>query len=80
MNDESTPSLPRANDALILYILLFTTNEFRFVFCCKITPSKCNFFARWFLYIFFSVFSIHSILVSLNSSIHSFKSSCKGTK
>ena len=47
-------------------------NDFFSFFCtesayfgCKITPSMCNLFARWFFYLF-SVFSILSILVSLN--------------
>lgn len=39
------------------------TNDFFSFFCtesvyfgCKITPSKCNLFARWFFYLIFSVF------------------------
>ena len=33
---------------------------------CKITPLMCNLFARWFFYLFFSVFySLYSVFIKL---------------
>ena len=48
-------------------------NDFFSFFCtesayfgCEITPSKCNLFARWFFYLFFSVFySLYSGFIKL---------------
>ena len=49
-----------------IHLFLNLSSSLFILFGCKITPSKCNLFARWFFYLFFSVFySLYSGFLKL---------------
>ena len=49
-----------------IHLFLNLSNSLFILFVCKITPLTCNLFARWFFYLFFSVFySLYSVFIKL---------------
>ena len=49
-----------------IHLFLNLSSSLFILFGCKITPSMCNLFARWFFYLFFSVFySLYSGFIKM---------------